>query len=167
MIGINSGVITSSLSWTVALILATSPSMSSGADAAISLDVEVVVSKTTADGPVLNVAITNRDKETISLYAADLPWGVRQSLMLVPITTDHEMNRVPEALYIDDPGPGQVVIRPAQTISGTIQLTRRFPELPRVLKEREVVLFWSYVAKLPTGARTKRSSGGIVIPRTQ
>lgn len=117
--------------------------------------------------PTLEIAISNSRATSIKLYSADLPWATRHSLLLVAMTNDSQQSRIDEALYVDDPGPGYTVIGPKDTKTGSIDLTRRFPDLSKVRRESEVIIFWSYQAKLVTGEQTRRVSGAVVLPKLE
>ena len=88
------------------------------------------------------------------------------ALMLVAVTNSSEASRIAEALYVDDPRVGQVTIKAGEQLSGTVDLLHRFPSLPKVLKTREVVVFWSFVPKQTDGTRMPRTSGAVVLAKT-
>jgi hypothetical protein len=114
---------------------------------------------------VLHVTLRNMQSTSVELYKGDLPWGTRHALMLVAVTNDTEAKRIDEALYIDDPGPGQVVLKPRGELSGAIDLIRRFPTLPEVLKAHEVIVFWSYRPQQTNGTAVQRISGAVVLKK--
>jgi hypothetical protein len=111
----------------------------------------------------LRMTLTNTGKREIEIYRSDLPWGIKSSivLVLVPNTPDPEM--IKPALYIDDPGPDLVSIGSSQTVSGSIDLQHRFPDLAKALSRRDVLVFWSYRGELKDGATTYRASGSVLL----
>src|SRR5258707_4925965 len=64
----------------------------------------------------LEFTLRNSGSVPLEFFAADLPWGTRHSLMLVPVTNDSEAHRIAEALYVDDPKPGQVTVKAGEQL---------------------------------------------------
>jgi hypothetical protein len=124
------------------------------------ISVDVSCSNRLPEQMSLDISITNTGDQPITLYKADLPWGTRHSLILVPITSDQKQRRLEESLFVDDPGPGTVTIQPSQRLSGRVELSKRFPELLTIVKKTDVIIFWSYQAELTSGTKTSRISGG-------
>ena len=67
---------------------------------------------------------------------------------------------------IDDPGPTRTTIQPGESLSGNISLVNRFPELNEVLKECDVILFWSYQFLPIDTPPLKRTGGYLLIPES-
>jgi hypothetical protein len=117
------------------------------------------------DKIALNVTVRNTQSIPVELNKADLPWGTRHALMLVAVTNDTEATRVDEALFIDDPGPGQVVLKPLGELSGSVDLLRRFPTLLGLLKTHEVIVFWSYRPQQTNGTQLQQISGAVILKK--
>jgi hypothetical protein len=129
------------------------------------LDVRAKVAVLSPSRIALELTLRNPGLVPLDLFAADVPWGTRQSLMLVPVTNDRETRRIDEALYIDDPKPGQVSVKAGGQLSGIVDLSRRFPTLLEVLKTREVIVFWSFQPTPVNGTPLDRTSGAVVLPK--
>jgi hypothetical protein len=102
----------------------------------------------------------------VSVYESDLPWGVRDSLVLVSVCLDGTKSLVPEVDYFDDPSPNRLKLQPGEVLSGSIGLARRFPTLRDCLLRSDALIFWSYQLE-PIGSDTpfQRLSGGVLITR--
>jgi hypothetical protein len=130
----------------------------------VPIEVQATLSGSMSKSGIVEFKLKNTGYQPISLYASDLPWGVRTSIMLVPVLLGADQAPLEPALYIDDPGPAVVIIAPAATLHGSVELVSRFPRLPAVLKERGVMLFWSYRVNLIDGRATVRQSGAVELP---
>jgi hypothetical protein len=112
---------------------------------------------------VVEFGLTNTSAYALEMYAADLPWGVQTSIVLLAAQVQGDRKIIQDSPYIDDPGPTKISIKPSEQIVGTIELARRFPKLPRIAMKNEVILFWSYQAKTIAGRRSNRTSGGLAL----
>jgi hypothetical protein len=130
-----------------------------------SLDLRAKLASLSPSRIKLEFTLRNSGSVPLEFFASDLPWGTRHSLMLVPVTNDPEARRIEEVLYIDDPKPGQVTIKPGEQSSGTVDLLRRLPSLPKFLKTREVIMFWSFQPTQLNGRQMRRTSGAVVLPK--
>jgi hypothetical protein len=130
-----------------------------------SLDVQAWLAALSPTRITLEFTLRNSGAVPLEFYASDLPWGIQHSLMLVPVTNNPEARRIAEALYVDDPRVGQVTIKAGEQLSGTVDLLHRFPSLPKFLKIREVILFWSFQPTLVNGSQMHRTSGAVVLPK--
>lgn len=148
------------------LICLVSSSISEGAQTQPSIAVRAAVETGAPEPLSLKVSIANAGDQSINLFRADLPWGTRHALLLIPITLDQTAKRLDESLYVDDPSPGTITLSPSQESSGHIDLRRRFPGLSATLERTDIILFWSYQCELLDGTKTNRVSGAIVISRT-
>src|SRR5262249_35617243 len=115
--------------------------------------------------PSIEFSLTNTGSSSLDMYKSDLPWGIRSSTLLIAVQLNAERSSVPEALYIDDPGPTTVTLRPGQTFTGQINLVDRFPQFLKALTETDVVVFWTYVPTRIDGTDGARFGGFIHIPR--
>jgi hypothetical protein len=138
----------------------------SGACAMASDDIALAVSSARLGGGdvALNVQLRYSGATPIAVYHSDLPWGIRDSLLLVAVCLDARKSLLPQVTYIDDPSPGQVQMRPGEALSGNVSLGRRFPALPECLKRSSALVFWSYELT-PVGSREplSRQTGGLLI----
>jgi hypothetical protein len=113
----------------------------------------------------LLASLENDGPKSIELYKANLPWGIRDSIVLVAVCLDGKKEVIPAVDYIDDPGPGTVSMRPGEKVSGVIGLETRFPTLSMCLKRSDAVVFWSYRLSTISANSQERLSGGVVIPK--
>lgn len=113
----------------------------------------------------LDIQLEYYGKEQVTIYRSNLPWGIRYSLLLVPIVLDPIKTRLEESQYIDDPGPEQLILNPGDKLSGTVKLLNRFPDLGKVAQERDVIIFWSYQFRSIEGQVFQRLSGAVIIPK--
>jgi hypothetical protein len=97
------------------------------------------------------------------MYAADLPWGVQTSIVMIAVMVKRDYKIIQGSPYIDDPGPTKISLMPSGQIVGTVELARRFPRLPRIAMEDDLVIFWTYQAKTIKGQRSNRTSGALTI----
>jgi hypothetical protein len=112
----------------------------------------------------LQIDLQNHGASPLTIYRSALPWGVRDSLLLVAICLDGSKTVLEPANYIDDPSPEQMQLVAGQKLSGTIALGRRFPDLRKCLQRRNALIFWSYeLAPISDSVRFPRTSGGVVL----
>ena len=129
-------------------------------------DVQLLfASKSLSDGDVaLHIELQYHGTKPVSIYKSDLPWGIRDSLLLVAVCLDATKSVIPAVTYIDDPSPGTLELKPGQKVQGTILLKRRFPTLPECLREKEALIFWSYqLSPIGNEKPIVRTSGGLAI----
>ena len=92
----------------------------------------------------LKVSVTNQSKNDLTLYKSELPWGNRYSMIVVAVSLGGNNEVVSIVGLIDDPGPGTTVIHSGETISGEIDLARRFPQQWPGVSDKPLLVFWSY-----------------------
>lgn len=114
----------------------------------------------------LKVVLSNKTTTLYQLRTAFLPWGIQNSLLLVAMVSSPISERIPEALYVDDPGPGNTPISPGQQLNGTIDLVHRFPTLLTYLKDNDVIIFWSYRPVLRSGVALDPINGAVTIHKS-
>lgn len=113
----------------------------------------------------LHVTLTNRSGEPLTIYQHSLPWVGWYSILLTAVKTDALGTVVEKSLIIDDPGPGRITIKPDETLTGKIPLVSRFPDLLNALKERDVIIFWSYQLKPIDAEPFQRRGGYVLLPK--
>jgi hypothetical protein len=132
-------------------------------NARLALDVSLKQSAT--DPFVLTLALIYRGERELQVYEADLPWKNTYSLLLVGAETDAVGTRLEKHYPIDDPGPAIIALKPGQVLTGEIDLTDRFRDLPRVNQRRDVIIFWSYQLRPLQGGALPRVGGWVLIPK--
>src|SRR5262249_54839739 len=97
-----------------------------------------------------------------SMYEGDLPWSIRHSLTLVAVTERGVC--IEPILFIDDPSAGRITMEPRTTLTGVIDLQKRFRRLDIAVMKSAVHLFWAY--NMPPELGGPQWSGGwILIPK--
>jgi hypothetical protein len=113
----------------------------------------------------LRVELVYNGDRAIEIDESELPWGFRDSLLLVPVVLNRDRTRLPESYYIDDPTEKSLTLAPGDTLVGTIYLFNRFPDLTAAAATDDVLLLWSYELRPLDGPSLPRVSGGMVIPK--
>ena len=109
-------------------------------------------------GPLrLRVTLTSGAATTATIYHADLPWGIRDSIIFSAVRPNGEP--IDLIFPTDDPGPGKVSIRPGERLVGEVDL--RYVIDVNVLKNSDVLLFWAY--KSPAALHLPHWTGGLVV----
>ena len=116
--------------------------------------------------PVLKFEMRNLAKSPLEMYESNLPWGIQISTRLYAFELDAEQTQLEEALYIDDPGPNEIVLKPGAVLHGNIFLEWRFPSLLEVTKTHDVIVFWTYLPRSVNQVRGERFGGWVMVPRS-
>jgi hypothetical protein len=127
------------------------------------IDVRAKVAQCSPTEVLLSIELKNLGQDRIEFFNGDLPWGIRTSLVMAIVADEPDPTMLKPALFIDDPRAGVVALDAMQTVSGTVELSRRFPDLLETLKKRDLLVFWSYSAQLKSGVRTSRASGSTLL----
>ncbi len=86
-------------------------------------------------------------------------------MLLIAVKTDVLGTALDKSALIDDPGPASITIKPDETLTGKIPLARRFPGFLEALKDRDVIVFWSYQFQPIDAAPLKRVGGYVLFPK--
>jgi hypothetical protein len=111
----------------------------------------------------LRVTLWSRAETRVALPTWRLPWGNRNSMILLPVDRDRQCfdNKYFAEEY---PDYRKVLVDPNGSISGDIDLQRILPGLEKELKKSDIHLFWAYEA--PEELHIAHWSGGwILIPQ--
>jgi len=110
----------------------------------------------------LHITLRSNVDKSVALYKYLLPWGNRNSIILIAVASDGR--HLERTVGIDDPSPEQVIIEPGKSLSGDIDLYKRFAGLQTALKKSDILLFWAY--RSPADLRVAEWSGGwILLPQ--
>ncbi len=126
---------------------------------------EVEVHGVVAPDPRLEVSLTNRTRGALSLYEHGLPWRDSTSMVVIAARTDAVGTVLEQTLPIDDPGPATITIEPGQVLTGNIALCERFPGFLDAIRERDIIVFWSYQLTTVSGSSLPRTGGYVLFPR--
>ena len=106
----------------------------------------------------LRVTLTSGSATTATIYHAELPWGIRHSMIFSAVRPNGEP--IDLIFPIDDPGGAEVSIKARETLTGDIDLRNCFRDL-NALKKSDVLLFWAY--KSPAQLHLPHWTGGLVV----
>jgi hypothetical protein len=127
---------------------------------------EVALKSATDEELLLEIKLTNVSKAPITVYRDRLPWRSPNGFSLTAVHTDAAGTILRKTYPLVNPGPGKVTIQVGETLTGNVDLTRRFPTLQEERKLREeVLLFWSYrLYSAPDLTDGERKGGWVLIP---
>lgn len=111
---------------------------------------------------LLHVTLRSSAEVPVTLLESKLPWGSRYSMVLIAVTTEGKC--LEKELYIDDPSPERISLKPNEALSGDIDLEKIFRGLDDALKKSDVNLFWAYEAPKELGI-ARWSGGWVLIPQ--
>jgi hypothetical protein len=110
----------------------------------------------------LQISLRSLANNRATIYKSDLPWGLRDSIVLVGVISNGRyLEQWPIA---GDPTPEQISLNPNDSLSGEIDLTTVFKNFDVAVTKSDVQVFWAYRA--PAGLGLPRWSGGwVLIPQ--
>jgi hypothetical protein len=106
----------------------------------------------------LRVTLTSGAATTATIYHAELPWGIRDSMIFSAVRPNGES--IDLIFPTDDPGPNEISIKPREALTGEIDLRYVIRDM-NVLKKSDVLLFWAY--KAPDALHLPHWTGGLVV----
>src|SRR5262249_15904821 len=112
-------------------------------------------------GSKLQIRLTNASSTGVRLYSSDLPWATRSSMIVAAVKLPRTGETLADALAIYDPPPGEVTIAPGQTMTGEIDLAKRFQQSWRNALGRPLLVFWSYQLQSVDGRASNRVNGSL------
>jgi hypothetical protein len=114
---------------------------------------------------VVEVTLKYTGSRDLEIYHDALPWVNSYSLILIGVEASAMASPLDKHLPIDDPGPATMTIKPGQRLVGAIDLTHRFRDLTRAVKQHDVIIFWSYQLQPIDGKPLPRVGGWFFIPK--
>lgn len=109
----------------------------------------------------LRITLTSGAAKTVRFTRDKLPWSAGHNMSIVVALEGRCLNR---ELPVSDSMFDEISMEPNTSLTGKIDLEAIFPDIDRVLKDRDLQLFWAYEA--PAELNIPRWSGGwILIPR--
>ena len=110
----------------------------------------------------LHVTVWSRAEKRVTFAKWRLPWGNRNSMILVAVTPGKEY--IVRNFPVDDPSFEKVSLDPNESFNGEVNLEKAFTGLDAALKKSDIHLFWAYEA--PKELHLAHWSGGwILIPQ--
>ena len=147
-------------------VMGSACSCTTSEDPKIGLDVKFKQSPDT--GTELIIRLRNESAESLPVYNDDLPWVRMRSMTLIAVETSDFAGIVlggPQFKPNEDSAEPWVTIKPGESLTGEISLITRFPRIEESLKDRDVILFWSYRLRIKDGRRSNRVTGWVLVPQ--
>jgi hypothetical protein len=113
----------------------------------------------------LAITLTNKSTKRLTIYDHALAWRGWDSILLVAVKADALGTLIEKRRIIDDPGPARITIEPGETLEGRVALVQRFPGFLAALKERDVIVFWSYQLQPVNETPLPRVGGYVLFSR--
>jgi hypothetical protein len=116
----------------------------------------------------VEITLLNKNKQTIELFEAQLPWRYHHSMTLVLAKNDGTSQTLaftPSGI-IDDPSPTVIKLTPNKMLKGTINLKEWYPKIDAVLADCGIDVFYAYQADPLGGKLGQRTGGWFSIPQT-
>jgi hypothetical protein len=132
----------------------------------LQIAVELTVGDLSGNWPTLKATLANHGREAITVEKARLPWGNRYSITLLAVE-EHAASEQPVQLVfpIDDPLPGDIEIKPGEVLEGTIRLDYVFKDIVEKLRQKSLLVLWSYRLEGTDGRQSERLTGSITLPK--
>jgi hypothetical protein len=112
--------------------------------------------------PRLHVTLRSLAKARTAIYKSELPWELRQRIILVAVLPDGE--HLDQNVVAGDPSAEKISLNPNESVSGEIDLMGIFKDLDTAIQKSDVHLFWAY--RSPAGLGLPKWSGGwILLPQ--
>ena len=100
------------------------------------------------------------------LSERSLPWKNPRDLLLVACALNAADTRLaPADLPLRDLPSTSLTLNPGDTLSGSVNVSARFPGLATAIRASDVILFWSHELKSQGSQEFPRRTGGVVLPR--
>lgn len=115
---------------------------------------------------LLTVELENQSANPIRMTNSFLPWGSTFAMVLlatVPMDPIGPGPLIERSKVEDHPVGSEISIGPGEILRGTIDLDWQFPQFRTWMIRGDVVVFWSYVARLSDGRESKRLGGFVVV----
>lgn len=132
-----------------------------------SVSVEVTARRWARDSLEFTLVLKKPKRLDVPLDA--LPWGAFPNLQIVAVTTD---SRGTAALARPNPVREPVESPPTTLVAGQrlrarVPLNEYVEGLAEVLRDSEVLVFWSYRLDVPGGGHSNRTGGWVELPKEQ
>ncbi len=116
---------------------------------------------------VLDLRLVSHLDKPVEVWEWRLPWGNWNSMRLSAAVYENGVGT--EVLDhpgpIDDPGEGNVTIKPGEELTGRVGLSHHFPDLDRIIKNHDVLVNWSYQLTSVDGELLVQQHGSIVLSK--
>ncbi len=117
---------------------------------------------------IIDLELTNTSRATLELFTHSLPWRGYYSVVLVATGNFPAENPLSHPLITDDPPAALTAfttIKLGESLKGEIRLASRIPDLVKLLKNRDMILFWAYQPTTVNHTRGKWVGGWLLLPK--
>lgn len=136
-----------------------------GAHTADRVTVDATVARSEGSGrAVLIISLTNCGTAPIRSDAANMPWGENTIGLTLRRASEMPTGELKQNFPLRHVAPEEIVIPPGGRVTGSVDLTERFPDLSVSSKDKSFVLFWTYNAGLLIEGGSRQISGVVDIP---
>jgi hypothetical protein len=107
----------------------------------------------------LRITVRSLAKTRATIYKSDLPWGLRDSIILVAVLPNGES--LEQNVISGDASIEKISLESNESVSGGINLKNVFKNLDVAIRKSDIHLFWAY--RPPNGLNLPRWSGGWIL----
>jgi hypothetical protein len=115
----------------------------------------------------LDITLTNDTAKPLTMFQHSLPWIGWYSIIMLAVKADAPGTPLERPSPVDDPTTGTIVIQPGETLTGQLSLVKQFPDFAEAIKNRDVIVFWSYQLQTIDGDSLPRTAGYVLFTRTE
>jgi hypothetical protein len=110
----------------------------------------------------LRMSLRSHAKARTTIYKSDLPWGIRDSIILVAVKRNGEY--VEQLRLADDPSPQRISVDPNQVLTGMVDLTEALRDIAVLTRKSDINMFWAYAPPKELGL-PRWCGGWILLPK--
>lgn len=131
---------------------------------ALPIIVDASISTSSASGRTeLFMSVTNCGRDILRTDAANMPWGENTIGLTLRRASEMPTGELKQNFPLRHVAPEEIVIPPGGRVTGSVDLTERFPDLASS-KDKSFVLFWTYNSGLLIKGSSRQISGVVDIP---
>lgn len=116
-----------------------------------------------ADGNI-TFQVENLSKTEYRTLQQNLPWGSRNSIQIIAMGRTNG-RLIDSGGFPDDRVSDQIVLHPGQKLRGSINLLHYHPDIDKMRKEREWIVYWFHSAYSYSGQCVGADGGWFVLPK--
>ncbi len=95
-----------------------------------------------------------------------LPWKSPRNLLLVAVPLNASRRPLVGSDSLDPDLPSaSLTLNPGDSLSGSVNVSARFPDLAAAIRETDVMIFWSHQLRASEAPAFPRLAGGVLLPR--
>ncbi len=114
----------------------------------------------------LQFELSYSGEKSLLVSERSLPWKSPSDLLLVaiPLNVARSPLAAPESSGSPPPS-ATLTLSPGDSLSGSVNVSARFPGLAAAIRETDVMLFWSHQLRASDAPSLPRLAGGVLLPR--